>query len=83
MNSQHNNDTCNNTVFINDYAKIVVRFEDIVHSLWVVHYVLNPDHYFGIVIAKHNVIIIVVAYMNMDDMAYLVILSTADDMPII
>ena len=30
----------------------MVRVEDIVHSLRVVHYVFNPDHYIGIVIAN-------------------------------
>jgi hypothetical protein len=30
----------------------VVRFEDIVHSLWLVHYVFNPDQYIDIVIAN-------------------------------
>ena len=30
----------------------MVRVEDIVHSPSVVHYVFNPDHYIGIVIAN-------------------------------
>jgi hypothetical protein len=33
-------------------ANIVVRVEDIVSARPVVHYVFNPDHYIGIVIAN-------------------------------
>ena len=54
-NSQYNNN--NNVVFSIYHAEIVSRVENIVHSPIGSCTMIHPGHYFGIVNAKHNIII--------------------------
>ena len=54
-NSRHNNN--NNVVFSIYHAEIVSRVENIVHSPIGSCTMIHPGHYFGIVNAKHNIII--------------------------